>query len=42
MEMAEQLDNKSSVKFGQFRSQLEVSCMSSHTEALWYKETTCL
>ena len=42
IEMAEQLDAKSSVKLGGFRSQLEASCMSSHTEELWYNETVCL
>ena len=30
------------VKFGGFRSQLQVSCVSSHTEELWYNETVCL
>ena len=41
-EIAEQLDTKSSVKLGVFRSQLEVSCNSSHTEELWYNQTVCL
>ena len=41
-EMAEQWDKMSSVKLGRFQSQLEVSCMSSHTEKLWYNETVCL
>ena len=40
--MAEQFDTMSCVKLGGFRSQLEVSCVSSHTEELWYYETVCL
>ena len=39
-EMAKLLDTMSSVKLDGFRSQLEVSCMSSLTEEeLWYNET---
>ena len=30
------------VKSAGFRSQLEVSCVSSHTEELWYNEKVCL
>ena len=40
--MPEWLDNMSSVKLGRFRSPLEASCMSSHTEEFWYNETVCL
>ena len=40
--MTERLDTMSSVKLGGFRSQLEASCVSSHTEELWYNETVCL
>ena len=29
------------VKLGGFRSRLGASCMSSHTEELWYNETVC-
>ena len=32
--MAEQLNTMSSIKLGGFKSQLEVSCVSSHTEEL--------
>ena len=38
-EMAEWLDIKSSVKLDGFRSQLEASCVSNHTEESWYNET---
>ena len=38
----ERYDTKSNVKLGGFQSQLEVSCVSSHTEELWYNETVCL
>ena len=34
--LAEQYDTKSNVKLGGFRSQLQVSNESSHTEELWY------
>ena len=33
--MAERLDTMSSVKLGGFRSQAELSCVSSHTDELW-------
>ena len=32
--MAEQLNTKSSIKLGEFWSQLEASCVSSHTEEM--------
>ena len=41
-EMADRLDTMSCVEFGGFGFQLEVSCVSSHTEELWYNETSCL
>ena len=41
-EMAERLDAMSSVKLGEFRSQLEATCMSRYTEELWYNETVSL
>ena len=41
-EMAVQFDTMSNGKLGGFRSQLEVSYESSHTEELWYKVTVCL
>ena len=34
--MAEQLDTKSNVKVDRFRSQLQASYVSCHTEELWY------
>ena len=37
--LAERYDTKSNVKLGRFRSQLQVSYVSSHTEELLYKET---
>ena len=40
--LTEQYDTKSNVKSGGFRSQLQASYMSSHTEELWYNETVCL
>ena len=40
--LAEQSDTKSSVKLGGFRSQLQASYVSSHTEELWYNETVFL
>ena len=40
--LAEWSDTKSKVKLGGFRSQLQVSYMSSHTEELWCNETVCL
>ena len=30
------------VKLGGFRSQLQASYVSSHTEELWFNETVCL
>ena len=42
VEIAERLDAMSSVKLGGFRSQLEVSGVSSHTEVMRYYETICL
>ena len=42
VEMAEQLNTMSSIKLGRFQSQIEMSCMSSHTEELWYNETVSL
>ena len=33
---------KSNVKMGRFRSRLQASYVSSHTEELWYNETVCL
>ena len=40
--LAEWSDSKSNVKLGVFRSQLQASYVSSHTEELWYNETVCL
>ena len=40
--LAERSDTKSNVKLGGFRSQLQASNLSSHTEELWYNETVCL
>ena len=34
-------DTKSNVKLGRFRSQLQASYVSNHTEELWYNETVC-
>ena len=42
VEMAERSDTKFSIKLGRFRSQLEASSLSSHTEELLYNETVCL
>ena len=42
LKMAERLGTKSTVKLGMFRSQLEASCMSSHTEESWYNKTVYL
>ena len=33
-------DTKSKVKYGGFRSQLQASYVSSHTEDLWYKRNS--
>ena len=40
--MVDRLDTMSSVKLGGFRSELEASCVSSHTEELRFKETVNL
>ena len=40
--LAERYNTKSNVKLGRFRSQLQASYVSSHTEKLWYNETVCL
>ena len=40
--LAERSDTKSNVKLGGFRSQLQASYVSRHTEELWYNETVCL
>ena len=40
--MAEWLDSMSNLKLGGFQSQLGASCVSSHTEELWYNETVYL
>ena len=40
--LAERYGIKSNVKSGRFRSQLQASYVSSHTEELWYNETLCL
>ena len=39
--MAERLDDMSSVKSGEFRSQLEVYCVSRYPEELKYNEAVC-
>ena len=39
---AERYDTKSNVKLAEFRSQLQASYVSSHTEELCYDETVCL
>ena len=39
--LAELSDTKSNVNLGEFRSQLQASYVSSHTEELWYNETLC-
>ena len=38
-EMAEWLDTISCIKLGGFRSHVEASCVSNHTEDLGYNET---
>ena len=40
--LAKWSDTKSNVKLDRFRSQLQVSYLSSHTEELWYNETVHL
>ena len=37
--LAEQSDPKFNVKLGGFRSRLQASHVSSHTEEMWYNET---
>ena len=37
--LAERSDTKCKVKLGVFRSRLQASYVSSHTEELWYNET---
>ena len=39
--LAERSVTKSNVKLSGFRSQLQASYVSSHTEELWYNETVC-
>ena len=39
--LAEWYDTKSNIKLSRFRSQLQASYVSSHTEELWYNETAC-
>ena len=40
--LAERYDTKSNVKLGGFRSKLQESYVSSHTEGIWFNETVCL
>ena len=40
--LPEKYDTKPNVKLGGFRSQLQASYVSSHTEQMWYNETVCL
>ena len=40
--LAELSESKSNLKLGGFRSQLQASYASSHTEELWNNETVCL
>ena len=40
--LAKWYDNKSNVKLGGFRSQLQASDVSNLTEELWYNETVLL
>ena len=39
--LAEQCDTKCNLKLGGFRSQLQASYVSGHTEELWYNKTVC-
>ena len=39
--LAKRSDTKSNIKLGGFRSQLQASYVSSHTEELWYNKTVC-
>ena len=38
--LAERYDTKSNIMLSGFRSQLQASYMSSHTEELWYNENS--
>ena len=40
--LAERSDTKTNIKLGGFRSQLQASYVSCHTEELWYNESVCL
>ena len=40
--LAKRSDTKFNVKLGEFRSQLQVSYVCSHTQELWYNEAVCL
>ena len=40
--LPERSNIKSNVKLAGFRSQLQASYLSNHTEELWYNETVCL
>ena len=40
--LAERSDTKSNVKLDGFRSRLQASHVSSHTEEFWENETVCL
>ena len=40
--LTERYDNKCNVILSGFRSQLQASYVSSHTEELWFNETVCL
>ena len=40
--LADRSNTKSNIKLGGFRSQLQASYMTSHTEELWYNETVGL
>ena len=39
--LAERSDTKSNVNLGGFRSQIQTSYVSSHTDELWYNEKVC-
>ena len=40
--LAKRSDTKFNIKLGGFRSQLQVSYVSSHTKEFWYNKTICL
>ena len=40
--LAKRYDIKSNVNLGGFRSQLQASYVSSHTEESWYNDSYCL